>query len=210
MIEFPPVEMPADLTGEKNGRLGPCHLQSVWFEGVGHLSLHPLAARAWNAMAVVCFAETKAQLSTTGTYRTFDRQQQLFLDRYTPSYLPVRNVLTSQRIYDGKRWYLRRGMLPAAVPGTSNHGWALANDIAICKSIYDPLAKAWVKKIIGITADAKAWQWVQDNAMSFGFGWEGARPGMPGWEPWHLRYWAGDRVPQRVKDVEAYLAAAKP
>ena len=130
--------------------------------------------------------------------------------RYTPSYLPVRNVLTSQRIYDGKRWYLRRGMSPAAVPGTSNHGWALANDIALCKSIYDPLAKAWVKKIIAITADAKAWQWVQDNAMSFGFGWEGARPGMPGWEPWHIRYWAGDRVPQRVKDVEAYLAAAKP
>ena len=210
MIEFPPVEMPSDLAGVPNGRLGPCNLTTVFFVGVGHLSMHPLAARAWNAMTAICKAETKADLSTTGTYRSFDAQLQLFNQRYTPTYLPLRNVLTNQRTYQGKTWYLRRGCAPAATPGTSNHGWGIAIDTAIAAPTYDPTAKAWVTKIVGITADPKVWQWVQANAMSFGFGWEGARPGMPGWEPWHLRYWAGDRIPKRVLDVEAWFAGAKP
>ena len=92
MIEFPPVEMPSDLAGVANGRLGPCNLTTVFFVGVGHLSMHPLAARAWNAMTAICKAETKADLSTTGTYRSFDAQLQLFNQRYTPTYLPLRNV----------------------------------------------------------------------------------------------------------------------
>jgi LAS superfamily LD-carboxypeptidase LdcB len=196
MIEFPPVEMPSDLTGVANGKLGPCNLTTVYFPQVGHLSMHPLAARAWHAMTAVCKAETKADLTTTGTYRSIDAQLQLFLQRYTPTFLPIRNVITSQRNYQGKTWWLKRGYSPAAVPGTSNHGWGIAVDIAIAAPL-----------VVPITADPKVWQWVQDNAMSFGFGWEGARPGMPGWEPWHLRYWAGDLVPARVRDVEAWFAA---
>lgn len=210
MIEFPPVEMPRDLTGVANGHLGPCNLTTVFFPAVGHLSLHPLAARAWHAMTAVCKAETSVDLTTTGTYRSYDAQLQLFLQRYTDSFIPLRNVVTNQRTWQGKTWWLRRGMAPAAVPGTSNHGWAIANDIAIAAKVYDAASKSWKQKVIGITADAKIWNWVQANAMSFGFGWEGARPGQPGWEPWHLRYWAGDRVPQRVLDVEAWFAGVKP
>ena len=60
---------------------------------------------------------------------------------------------------------------------------------------------------VGITSIAKVWAWVKDNAESFGFSWEGAREGQPGWEPWHLRYVAGDKTPARVLDMQAFFKA---
>ena len=107
-------------------------------------------------------------------------------------------MTTSTRTWQGKKWYLRRRMAPVAVPGTSNHGWGLANDVAIYSG----------GAVVGITSIAKVWQWVQDNAESFGLSWEGARPGQPGWEPWHLRYTEGDKVPSRIRDMKAWFAAA--
>jgi hypothetical protein len=216
MIEFKPVSMPASLTGQSNGKLTPSNLTPVLFRGVGHLSFHPVAARSWNLMSALCTADTKSTMSTTGTYRTYDQQLQLFLARYTDSYLPVRNVSTSKRTWQGKVWYLRRGYAPCATPGTSNHGWALAIDTAIARSTYDPVAKVNVTKIIPITADLPVWRWLVNNAVSFGWSWEGVRvpgnwmPGDPapaGFEPWHLRYVAGDVVPQRILDIEAWFAA---
>jgi LAS superfamily LD-carboxypeptidase LdcB len=217
MIAYVPVTMPADLKGQANGKLGPCSLESVYFPAVGHLSLHPHAARSWNLMAGICFAETGVKLSTTGTYRTYEQQLRLFQARYTDSYLPIRNVTTSQRTWQGKTWYLRRGNAPAAAPGTSNHGWALAIDTAIAKTSWDAAAQKNVTKIVGITSDLKAWNWLVANAVAYGWSWEGTKvapdwkPGQPaaaGWEPWHLRYVAGDVTPKRILDVEAWLAAA--
>ena len=48
---------------------------------------------------------------------------------------------------------------------------------------------------------------MKNNAESFGFSWEGAREGQPGWEPWHLRYVAGDKTPARVLDMQAFFKA---
>jgi len=217
MIAYVPVVMPADLKTQSNGKLGPCSIESVFFPGVGHLSLHPHAARSWNLMAALMHAQIGVTMSTTGTYRTYDQQLRLFLARYTDSYLPLRNVTTSQRTWNGKTWYLRRGNAPCAVPGTSNHGWALAIDTAIAKSTFDSAAGKYVTKIVGITSDLRAWKWLVENAVSFGWSWEGTKvaptwmPGQPaaaGWEPWHLRYTAGDVTPQRILDLEAWFAAA--
>lgn len=197
-IVFKPVKMPGNLAGQSNGKLGPCHLRPVFFPGVGNRDLHPLAADAFECMAVACLADTKQKLTTVGAYRSYARQEAVFLERYTPTYNPLINVTTSKRTWNGKTWYLRRKMAPVAVPGTSNHGWGIANDVAIYSG----------GKIIGITAIASVWSWVQANAESFGLSWEGARPGQPGWEPWHLRYVAGDAVPQRIQDMKAWFAAA--
>lgn len=194
-IEFIPVVLPADLAGVENGKLVPCQLKSVYFAGVGHLSLHPLAARSWDAMAAACFGATGEKLTTEGTYRPYEAQERVFRERYTDTYLPVRNVLTSQRQWQGKTWYLRRSKAPVAAPGRSNHGWGLAVDLAVFKG----------GKRLSVTSVGPVWDWLVGNAVSFGFSWEGARPNQAGWEPWHLRLVTGDNVPKRVLEVESYL-----
>ena len=208
MIEYIPVTMPSTLHGVQNGRLPFTLLTPVYFPGVGHLSLHPLAARAWNAMAVVCYAETGIKLSTTGTYRSYAAQEQLFLQRMSPIYNPITCSLTTRR-WNGKTWWLKRRQAPVATPGTSNHGWGLAIDTGI----------ATTGKVAPITSNLTVWRWLSRNAVSFGWSWEGAKvpgnwePGQvapAGFEPWHLRYVSGDAVPQRVLDVEAFLSAVKP
>ena len=196
-IVFNPVTMPANLTGQVNGKLGPCHLRPVYFPGIGNRDLHPLAADAFECLNVACFAATGYKLSTVGAYRSYASQERVFLERYTPTYSPLANVTTSTRTWQGKKWFLRRRMAPVATPGTSNHGWGIANDVAIFDG----------GKVVGITSVAKVWSWVQANAESFGLSWEGARPGQPGWEPWHLRYVAGDKVPARIVDMKAWFAA---
>ena len=71
-------------------------------------------------------------------------------------------------------------MAVLATPGQSKHNLGIAIDI---KNSTEP----------------KRLQWLAANAVSFGFSWE-ALPS----EPWHLRYVAGDDIPERVK---AWLAA---
>jgi LAS superfamily LD-carboxypeptidase LdcB len=201
MIEFIPVTMPADLTGQSNGKLGPCHTKAVYFPGLGYAGLHALAARAWEVMAVICLAETGVKLTTTGggAYRSYEQQLSAFQTRMTLNFDPnVNRDPAITRKWNGQTWYLRKGYAPVAAPGTSNHGWGLAIDSAIFKD----------GRILGITSDPKVWKWLQDNAVSFGFSWEGAKPGQPGWEPWHIRYVAGDKTPQRILDIEAWFAAA--
>lgn len=189
--------MPADLASQKNGKLGPCNLTTVYFRGVGHLSVHPLAARAWNAMAFQCWAETGYSLSTTGAYRSYDAQVTLFNQRMSAVYNPLTCTLTT-RTWNGKKYWLKRGQAACSTPGDSNHGWGIAIDSAI----YDGA------RVVGITSNAKVWAWIQAHAVEFGWSWEGAAPGKPGWEPWHLRYVRAENIPQRVKDVEALTGAA--
>jgi LAS superfamily LD-carboxypeptidase LdcB len=199
-IIFTPVTMPADLQGQANGKLGPCHLRGVYFPGYGTRDLHHLAADAFECMNVACYAEIGYKLTTVGAYRTYAAQERVFRERYTDTYVPLRNVLTNKRWWQGKTWYKRVRVAPVAAPGTSNHGWGLANDVAIYAA----------GQIVGITSIAKVWSWVQAHAQEFGRSWEGARPGEPGWEPWHLRYVAGDVVPTRVANMKAWFAAHAP
>ena len=200
-IVFKPVVLPADLVGVKPGSLGPCLLRPLFFAGVGNRDMHHLAADAAEAMIIACQLETGYALTTVGAYRSTASCLKVFYERMTATYNPLVNSRTTRTGPDGKKWYLRRGMAPVAgftngVPD-SNHAKGLANDFAIWSS----------GKVVGITSIAKVWAWVKDNAESFGFSWEGAKEGQPGWEPWHLRYVAGDKIPARVLDMQAFFRA---
>lgn len=188
------VTKPADLTGQKNGELGPCVLTSVYFVGVGHASLHTLSARAWNALAVACLKATGKKLSITSAadaYRSLQQQIDVFNQRYVKTYNPLTCTLDDQRVWNGVRYYKKRGVAAVAVPATSNHGWGLALDAALWSSS--------TNSRVGITSNSTVWAWLQANALKFGFSWESQA------EPWHIRYYAGDKIPQAVLDVEKAL-----
>jgi LAS superfamily LD-carboxypeptidase LdcB len=135
--------------------------------------LHHCAADAYEAMDAAANAEgiDLSPTSPADTYRTLAVQEYGFFQRYTT------NVIAGQkpRIYQGKAWYLKKGMAMLAVPGTSKHNLGIAIDIA--------------------NANGPRLEWLKKNAVSFGFSWEVVPS-----EPWHLRYVTGDKKPQRVLD----------
>jgi LAS superfamily LD-carboxypeptidase LdcB len=149
--------------------------------------LHWLAARAYGALIVAGAAAGHSLTYTPGgCYRTFQQQSELFARRWTTR--PIIGRPTTQ--YAGQRWYLMRGVARAARPGTSNHGYGLAVDLATGTT---------PAQATNLTAGAL--RWVIDNGASLG--WSAELDS----EPWHWRYFAGDQLPQRVLDIEAYLAA---
>jgi hypothetical protein len=106
------------------------------------------AAAAWNAMSAAYEAATGAPLCITDSYRSLAVQVRLRAEK--PAL--------------------------AAVPGTSNHGWALAVDL--CEA---------GRTAMGYTTPA--YLWLKGNAASFGWahpGW--AEPGAGQEEPWHWEY----------------------
>ena len=86
----------------------------------------------------------------------------------------------------------------AAVPGTSNHGWGLAIDVAIDADGDEGFE--WPVKSV----DSKTVAWLLKNADRFGFCWEVQS------EPWHLTYYVGDVVPAAVLAAESGTAGPAP
>ena len=120
----------------ENGRIPESARRPI--AGLG--TLMPPAAAAWNAMAAHIYEETGVRIAPNGpisSYRTFEQQEDM-------------------RAY----WCGRGACENAAVPGTSNHGWALAVD----------------------TDDSEL---VNRYGAPFGFqkGWSDAPQ-----EPWHFKY----------------------
>ena len=172
MAKYPvrPVKLPADLKGVKPGELPDNILRPI--EGKG--KLHHLAADAYEAMDAAANAEgiDLSPTSQADTYRSLAVQEYGFYQRYTDK--PGKKLLKqTPRIYKGKAWYLKKGLAPMAVPGTSNHNLGIAIDIA--------------------NASGARLAWLLKNAHRFGFSWEVQS------EPWHLRYVVGDVVPEAVK-----------
>lgn len=173
MPNFPvvKVQLCTHLKGVKSGELGPELLRPV--EGKG--KLHHCAADAYEAMDSAANAEgiDLAPTSQADTYRSLETQEYGFYQRYTDT--PNKKLRQQNpRIYKNKAWYLKKGVAPMAVPGTSQHNLGIAIDIA--------------------NASGKRLEWLLKHAQSFGFSWEVQS------EPWHLRYVAGDTVPTRVKE----------
>ena len=163
------VQLCSHLKGVKAGQL-PAELLKNIEKG----KLHHCAADAYEAMDEAANAEgiDLSPTSTADTYRSVEMQEYGFFQRYTTK--PTKKMLKQKpRIYKGKAWYLKPRMAPLAVPGTSNHNLGIAVDIA--------------------NASGKRLGWLLKNAQSFGFSWELQS------EPWHLRYVAGDNIPERVK-----------
>lgn len=177
-----PVQKPADLAGQSNGKLDTSLMTKVNKWG----SLHHLAADAWFALADAA-KQHDMHLTFTfgGMYRSYNSQRDLFLRRYRKGYSPASR---SNKFWDGSWWHLWTGAI-AAVPGTSNHGWGLAIDAAYDNDLSDgvfPDDATYIKS-------HPAWPWLVENAHKYGFSWELQS------EPWHIRYVTGDRIPDRVQ-----------
>lgn len=184
LLPISPVDRPVCLTGQLNGRLDPELLVETVGQAAGPVvRLVEPAARAWRALAAAA-RDSGHVLKTTSlvdSYRPYAVQERTFLDRYTTT----PNGSTPKH-WRGQNWYLKPGYASAAVPGTSNHGWALAVDIgeekdgdAGTESIDDPTVA-----------------WLVEHAAEFGFSAEIQS------EPWHWRYVAGDDIPDAVLAYE--------
>lgn len=186
------VRRPAALSGQYNGQLNSSIMTIIdGLENGPDVKLVKVAARAWVAMTQTAHKDgiTLKAVGVYDSYRPYEVQKSIFLQRFTTS--PVSNT---RRYWQGRYWYLRPGMALAAVPGTSNHGWGLAVDTGSERD-GDPSAES---------ISTPAINWLKANADSFGFSWEVQS------EPWHLRYYAGDNIPQRVLAYEKGTQAEPP
>jgi hypothetical protein len=179
-----PVIRPAALLGQENGRLDGVLVDVPGLAGGPTVRLVAPAARAWRALTAAAL-QAGHTLKASGphdSYRPFETQERIFLDRYTTDPLPGRPT----RQFRGKTFFQRPGTAKAAVPGTSNHGFGLAVDTGI-EVDGDPQAES---------IDQAAVDWLVDNERRFGFSHELES------EPWHIRYFAGDDVPDAVLEAE--------
>lgn len=135
-------------------------------------------------------------VDTTGRYRSYEQQENLFRSRYATS--PPTNRGSKLWDSDGngvvERWYNQRGAM-AAVPGTSNHGWGLADDVAEDSDQFDGTPVTSI--------DERTLAWMRDNAPDFGWGLETRK------EAWHWHWIGGDALSQRVMDT-LYEAGVMP
>ena len=165
-----PVKLPISLKNVEPGKLHPSLLRKIPQGG----QLHYLAADAWNAMVDAAKADgiELKPTSSGDTYRSYDAQKAGFLQRYQLE--PITNQST--KTFEGKTWYLKKGMAMLATPGKSQHNLGLAVDIHSA-------------------GEKKRLDWLIKNVLKFGFSWEVVPS-----EPWHIRYTEGDQVPQAVKE----------
>jgi LAS superfamily LD-carboxypeptidase LdcB len=182
---------PADLADTANGQLADPPLAGFALPERPSALLHHLAARAFRAF----FAEVRSRFgvelsasSTVDCYRNYTVQRSTFLARYTTTPLEGRPT----KRWNGVTYWQRPGTAIAATPGTSNHGWGLAVDVAVAVPL-----NGGGHTIVGITSRRDVLQWMLDNAHRYGLSWEAQS------EPWHIRYNTGDRIPQAVLDYEA-------
>lgn len=179
------VTRPLVLTNQDNGRLPA----SILFDTPGRaggpvVRLVQPATRAWRALAAAAATagHTLKTTSLVDSYRSYEVQARVFQERYQPEPIAGR----PRKWWNGEWWYQRYGTAPAAVPGTSNHGWGLAADVG--------------EERDGDTGtesmDAATLDWLVDHELDYGFSHELQE------EPWHIRYWAGDVIPAAVLAYE--------
>jgi hypothetical protein len=198
-MTFTPVKMPTELSNQVNGDLNPGLLKPI-----GDRTVMLATPADWYAVLQTEFLKaTGRHLSFTygGGYRTWDQQHNLFVSRYKKVSFATYLVTPSAR---RKTWRAETGIhkalnpktsywalvqLPngkypamAAVPGTSNHGWGLAVDLAV----------GTPATAVGLNANDRAW--LEANVGRFGFSYESAS------EPWHVRYVMGDVCPPYINE----------
>lgn len=120
---------------------------------------HVAAAHQFGRMDDACFKATGYRIGVVECYRELGTSAD-------------RRIRTESKTSTGSsnQWYQQgredRGETTAATPGTSNHGWALAIDIA---HYYVPAV----------------WNWMTENAAKFGWSWA---TGKASGERWHWEY----------------------
>jgi hypothetical protein len=184
-MAFPvaPVRQPSALAGKTNGKLPSSILIGIpsLHGGKDTTLLRATSARAFRAMRAAA-EKGGLRMETVSSYRSYAQQEAIFRERYVPHFARHTDGSVRFKVWNGVRWYHAFGAT-AAVPGTSNHGLALADDF--------------------ITSTR--WQtWMVANAGLFGWSWEIQS------EPWHLRYVTGDQIPRAVLAYEAGLKPPAP
>jgi len=110
-----PVKLPKDLKGIEPGKLPANLLKAV----PGGGKMHWIAACAWTAMVEKAKSEGLELKPTSAgdTYREYEMQKRGFLQRYQLEPIPGQ----STKSFEGKTWYLKKGMAMLATPGKSQH-----------------------------------------------------------------------------------------
>lgn len=141
--------------------------------------LHKLAAATWCAMSEHANRDGLRLIPVAGSansYRTYFQQVLIFKKRFTTEV--VENA-TPYR-WNEQDWYLIPGKKPAAVPGTSTHGWGIAVDV------------------FGLRHGTELMYWLLEHARSYGWGWELES------EPWHVVFYRGtNKVGKNVHEITA-------
>jgi len=145
---------------QKNGQIPTILLVDV--SGRGDY-MEPSAAHQFLAMRQACFDATGRWINPA------------------PGSSCNRSLATQQAFYDAYRAYLRGGpwAAVAAVPGTSNHGWARAIDITGYEG-----NTAWRSPRTGTVymVNIAVWNWLQAHAHDYGYDWA---TGDGSGEAWH-------------------------
>lgn len=176
-----PVSRPEVLRNQPNGRLpNSILLDTPGQQGGSTVRLVEPAARAWRALCAAALKDGHVLKATSAmdSYRPYAEQERIFYERY--SKLRIADRPTKR--WNGITYWLRPRMATAAVPGTSNHGFGLAVDTGEERDS-DPGAES---------LDRPTLDWLLGHADKFGFSWEVQS------EPWHIRYYAGDKIPSAV------------
>lgn len=160
------LTVPPALKAYGNGKIPAHELAPIHSGG----KLYGPAAFWWNIMHEEASKQGITLKSVSGGYRSYRAQEALFLDRYSQT--PTGRKPEVTRRWGGKLWYLRKGKSPSATPGTSPHGWGLAQDIEVPRKTY---------------------RWMCENAPRFGFYLQGASrlPNgrkNPEFEAWHWQF----------------------
>lgn len=185
--EYPVMEikMPSDLAGQPNGKLDPKLLRTV---NAPAGQMHHMAATAWNCLQLAAFF-AGIELKHVGAYRSFDRQLAMFNERYSAT--PTGRTPEVTRTYEGKKFFLKKGVAPSSSPGQSNHGWGLAIDVA----------NASGKRLEWMLGDQSKPFGMGSPVVQYGFSWEVKDPKNPNAEAWHIRYCTGDTFTPAVEEA---------
>lgn len=159
--------------GHENGQI-PTSAMTQVSVAKGSPYLRPDAAESYGQLSEAFRRQFGQSLPITEAYRTYALQYQYFTERYTRVAGPT-NIQ-----FEGSYWALRDGQSPAAVPGTSNHGWGVAADFGGGVASYGTAQKNWM------------------NANAPSYGWEPTGDSFSPREAWHFDYtspWSGDSNP---------------
>lgn len=110
-----------------NGNVPKALLAPLDGENYGNAVLRLDAADSWNRARAEVKAKTGIVLTVRGWNRSLAEQERFFFERYSRQ-ASGGGRFGDVRWYKGVR-YVRTSGAPAAIPGTSNHGWGLAVDI---------------------------------------------------------------------------------
>lgn len=172
------VELPSSLRGHENGKfpgdvLVPC--------GIRSFRMVEPAATAMRAMVAAAKADG-ITISATGTWRSYDDQERLFLSRYI-----THDTGGEKKVWKGKAYWKLPKVASAATPGTSNHGKGLAADLSNSPTV----------GLSGATL-----RWVANHSPDFGY-WNTVRS-----EVWHWSYCLCDDLPAGVSGADRSEKAA--